>query len=281
MMPRGEERTVDTSATAPPRIVLLGRDHEDEADVAMAAVGGDAAVGLARGWRPKPYPYVDPNEDAVACAVSDRARLLVVADGHNGREASHAAVSAVMDLLGEQPRPADLRDEEMFAAVQLIEDRIALATAHDDDRVRWSRTTLVVALRTATQLQWFGAGDSALLVCGPETTRQLPAGARWFFGGGRGRHGLRRSLARGHIGLPPDAWVVLATDGYTDYLPDDLTAEAAVAGALRGVDGVERAVGALLAQARAGGAGDNVGVSVSAPWYTPDDGYDHLPGHDG
>lgn len=242
-------------------------------------MAGDVAIGLARGWRPKPYPYVDPNEDAVGCAVSDRSRLLVVADGHNGREASHAAVRAVMDLLGEQPRPADLRDDEMFAAVQLIEDRIAVATAHDDDRVRWSRTTLVVALRTTTHLQWFAVGDSALLVCGPDATRQLPARARWFLGGGAGRHGLRRSLARGRIDLAPDAWVVLTTDGYTDYLPDHLTVETAVARAVTGVDGVEGAVDALLAQARAGGAGDNVGVSVSGPWYTPGDGYDHLPGH--
>lgn len=276
MMPREEEHIADRTATAPPRIVLLGRDHEGPADVATKAVADDAAVGLARGWRPKPYAYVDPNEDAAGCVVGRRARLLVVADGHNGRQASHAAVGAVMDLLGDDPRPADLADDEMFAAVQLVEDRIALATADDGPR---SRTTLVVALRTPTQLQWFGAGDSVLLVSERGLTRQLPAGARWFFGDCPGHHTLRRSLARGRIDLAPWAWVVLATDGYTDYLPDDLTPEAAVARALSDLDGVDRAVGALLDQARRGGAGDNVGVSVCGPWYTPHDGYDHLSGH--
>jgi serine/threonine protein phosphatase PrpC len=279
MMPREEEHIADRTATAPSRIVLLGRDHERPAAVATRAVADDAAVGLARGWRPKPYAYVDPNEDAAGCVVGRRARLLVVADGHNGRQASHAAVGAVMDLLGGDPPPADLADDEVFAAVQLIEDRIALATA-DGDGSR-SRTTLVVALRTPTQLQWFGAGDSALLVSERGLARRLPVGARWFFGDGPGRHTVRRSLARGRIDLAPWAWVVLATDGYTDYLPDGLTPEAAVARALVGLDDVERAVGALLDQAREGGAGDNVGVSVCGPWYTPHDGHDHHSGRHG
>ena len=278
MMPREEEHIADRTATAPSRIVLLGRDHEALAVVATRAVGHDAAVGLARGWRPKPYAYVDPNEDAAGCVVGRRARLLVVADGHNGHRASHAAVAAVMDLLGDDPPPADLTEDEMFAAVQLIEDRIALAT--DDLDGPRSRTTLVVALRTPTQLQWFGAGDSALLVFERGPARRLPTRAPWFFGDDPGHHTLRRSLARGRIDLAPWAWVVAVTDGYTDYVPDELTPEAAVARAL--VDtagGAERAVGALLDQARRGGAGDNVGVSVSGPWYTPHDGYDHHSGH--
>jgi serine/threonine protein phosphatase PrpC len=276
MMPREEEHIADRTATAP-RTVLLGRDHEAPEDVATKALGDDAAIGLARGWRPKPYAYIDPNEDAVGCVVGRRARLLVVADGHNGHQASHAAVTAVMDLLGGDPRPADLTDDEMFAAVQLVEDRIALAT--DDIDGRRSRTTLVVALRTPTQLQWFGAGDSELMVSERPLTRRLSAHARWFFGDHPGHHALRRSLARGRIDLAPWAWVVAVTDGYTDYLPDELTPEAAVARALLAADGAERAVRALLDQARRGGAGDNVGVSVSGPWYTPPDGYDHLSGH--
>ncbi len=277
MMPREDEHIADRTATAPSRILLLGRDHEVSTDVVTRAVADAAAVGLARGWRPKPYAYVDPNEDAAGCTVGRRAHLLVVADGHNGLRASHAAIGAVMDLLGDDPRPADLTDDEVVAAVQLIEDRIALATAGDEGPR--SRTTLVVALRTPTQLQWFGAGDSALLVSERGETRQLPAGARWFFGDDLGSHTVRRSLARGRIDLAPWAWVVLATDGYTDYLPDGLTLEAAVTQALIDVDGVERAVGALLDQARRGGAGDNVGVSLCGPWYTPHDGYDHHSGH--
>lgn len=264
MHPEGT-RIADTTATRAPRVVLLGRDHVQAGAVASAEVGPAVAVGLARGWRPKPYAYVDPNEDVVAAAVGPRAQLLVVADGHNGHQASHAAVGAVMDLLGDDPRPADLGDEEMAAAVRLIEERIAAAGPPGDDRPG-PRTTLVVALRTETRLQWFGAGDSALLVSGPTTTRALPAATRWFLAGARGGHVPRLPLAHGAVDLVPAAWVVAVTDGWTDYLPAGLSAEAAVTRAVGAGGGAGRAVGALLDQARRGGAGDNVGVSVSGPW---------------
>lgn len=265
MMHPEDARIADTTATRAPRAVLLGRDVVQAGAVATAEVGPAVAVGLARGWRPKPYAYVDPNEDVAGAAVGLRARLLVVGDGHNGHQASHAAVGAVMDLLGDDPRPADLGDEEMAAVARLVEERIAAAVPPGYEPPG-PRTTLVVALRTETRLQWFGAGDSALVVSGPATTRVLPAATRWFLAGARDRHVARLPLAHGAVDLAPAAWVVAVTDGWTDYLPDGLSAGAAVARAVGGGDGPGRAVGALLDQARRGGAGDNVGVSVSGPW---------------
>lgn len=278
MMPCSQDPSSDAAVPSRTSACLLGRDHEERGSVVTHSVRGRATLGLARGWAPKPYPYVDPNEDAVGCAVGARACLLAVADGHNGHAASHAALAEVLRLLGGSPVRADLDDDEEVTVATQVDTRIAEVNA---GRPLRSRTTLVVALRTATRLQWFAAGDSSLLVVGADRSAALPSMTHWFFGDGLQRAGQLGGLARGRIALPPDAWVVLATDGYTDYVPDGLTAPAAVALALAGSDDPERAVAALLDQARRGGAGDNVGVAVCAPWYKRGSGNDNDPGYHG
>ena len=77
---------------------------------------------------------------------------------------------------------------------------------------------------------------------------------------------LRASLARGRVELSAQAWVTLATDGYTDYLPVPRPPAEATQVFLRGVAQPVQAAAALLGQARRGGAGDNVAVAVSGPW---------------
>ncbi|MBW3606128.1 MAG: protein phosphatase 2C domain-containing protein [Actinobacteria bacterium] len=274
MMPRKVDRIADPPATAPSAHTLFGRDHQPPGAVATAVLGdGAIALGLARGWRPKPYAYVDPNEDVVAAVVGPRAHLLVVADGHNGVEASHLAVGAAVDLLGVDPPPADLADEEVIDVAVQIERRIATRVSAPGPR---SRTTLVVALRTATALQWFGVGDSALLIIDGADHRALPAATRWFLGDRVDAAGMRRTLARGRVDLPFSAWVTVASDGYTDYLPENAPAAVVAAQAIDGATTPYRAVCALLEQARRGGAGDNVGVAVSGPWYKPHDGHHHV-----
>jgi serine/threonine protein phosphatase PrpC len=129
-----------------------------------------------------------------------------------------------------------------------------------------SRTTLVVALRTRDRLQWAGAGDSSLLVVGGGVTGALPAQTRWFCGDHQPASMLRESLARGHVDLSAQAWVTLATDGYTDYLPVPRPPAEATQVFLRGVSQPVQAAAALMRQARRGGAGDNVAVAISGPW---------------
>lgn len=262
MMPRGSDSSADRMVASPPRaLLLLGRDLTAMGSSAVRTTGR-CAVGLARGWEPKPYAYVDPNEDAVAVVDAGNVRLLVVADGHHGHEASHEAVSVVLELLGPPLRPADLRAREVRELARTIAERVrGLPSAEAP-----SRTTLVVALRTDRHLQWFAAGDSALLVVGPDAAVQLPTLSRWFFGDDPAVAATRRGVRSGRIEVRPNAAVVAVTDGYTDYLPGGLPVTDAAAAALRGVDDAARAAGALLAQARQGGAGDNVGVSVSLPW---------------
>ncbi|HSK98015.1 MAG TPA: protein phosphatase 2C domain-containing protein [Euzebyales bacterium] len=242
--------------------VLLGRDHTGPGAMATARADVRTAVGIARGWRPKPYAYVDPNEDAVAAAADDVAQLLVVADGHNGHRASHVAVATVLDLLGAEP-PTELDDDDLVEVFTEVEREIAEAAPPFGPR---ARTTLIVALRTPQDLTWAGAGDSALLVVGAGVTASLPAQTRWFCGDHLSTAELREALARGRTDLPGHAWVALATDGYTDYLPVPRPPAEATQAFLRGLSDAEQAADALMRQARRGGAGDNVGVSVSRPW---------------
>ncbi|HSK92397.1 MAG TPA: protein phosphatase 2C domain-containing protein [Euzebyales bacterium] len=264
-MPRDVDDSADRSRSngEVARAMLLGRDYTGPGAMATSRAGARTAVGIARGWRPKPYAYVDPNEDAVAAVAGETAQLLVVADGHNGHRASHVALEAIVDALGAAPPPADLDDDDMLALFVRADQAIAAAAPPFGPR---TRTTLVVALRTVDTLQWAGAGDSALLVVGGGATGALPAQTSWFCGDHLSPSQMRGSLARGRNAVPPQAWVALATDGYTDYLPVPRPPAEATQAFLRGVADPADAAEALLRQARRGGAGDNVGVSISGPW---------------
>lgn len=272
------DREVAPTTEPSSSVIVLGVDHEAPGATFTAPVGDGAALGIARGWRPKPYAYVDPNEDAVAAVIGEHAQMLVVADGHNGRRASHDAVRAVVDLLGGGPHRPELGVEGLVDVVASVDDRVSAVPAAG--RVR-SRTTLVVALRSRSVLQWVSVGDSALLAVTAERSHLLSRPTRWFVGDGLGRDAILRTLPAGTVDLPASAAVLLATDGWTDYLPRGMTPQAAAAAAVSGADGPETAVRAVLSQAREGGAGDNVGVVVSGPWYKPRDADDHILDPDG
>ena len=65
MMPRGSDSSADRMVAVPARALLLGRDHTTRGTTVVLGARR-CAVGIARGWEPKPYAYVHPNEDAVA-----------------------------------------------------------------------------------------------------------------------------------------------------------------------------------------------------------------------
>jgi serine/threonine protein phosphatase PrpC len=265
MMPRELDRSADQPRPndALERVTLLGRDHTGPGAMATLEAGERVAIGIARGWRPKPYAYVDPNEDVVAAVTDGAVQLLVVADGHNGHRASHVAVETVLHRFADTLPPADLDDDDLVGLFTQVDEDIAAAAPPFGPR---SRTTLIVALRTPDRLQWAGAGDSALLVIGGGVTGALPAQTHWFCGDQQPLPALHESLARGRVELTPQAWVTLATDGYTDYLPIPRSPAEATQVFLRGVSRPLDAASALMRQARRGGAGDNVAVAVSGPW---------------
>ncbi|MGI8575912.1 MAG: PP2C family protein-serine/threonine phosphatase [Egibacteraceae bacterium] len=245
--------------------VLWGAEHQDVAATDVRPVGDDVALGLARGWRPKPYWYLDPNEDAVAAVIGPRATLLVVADGHSGVEASHASVRAVLDHFGDDPPPADLLDVELVELYEVAERAVLEATRNEPAPRHDSRTTLVVALLAGRRLQWCSLGDSVLMVVTDEAGMQLSSDAHSFVGSHLTPRDVDALVSRGSAEVHERAWVVLASDGYTNYSPSGVSPADATSVCLRGVSAPTEAASALLELARTGGAGDNVAVAVMAP----------------
>ena len=245
--------------------VLWGTDHVQSGATTVEAVDARVAIGIARGWQPKPYPYLDPNEDVTAAVVGDGATLLIVADGHRGHEASRAAVTTVLRRFGESPPPAHLTDDELIELFHAAGQAVLAANQGLRAPRGDSRTTLVVALLARGRLQWASMGDSSLFIANGPTAVELTESMHRFLGQPMTRSEVDLSLARGMVDVGPEAWVVLATDGYTDYLPAPATPAEATRVWLRGTRDPVVAVKTLLDKARIGGAGDNVALAVVAP----------------
>ena len=220
------------------------------------------AAGITRGWAPKPYRYLDPNEDVAAVIVGPRGTLLVVADGHSGHESSVVAVQHILDQLGDDPPPADLEDSQLVGLFDVANQAI-LDTSRGLPPPRGdSATTLVVVLVGEGRVQWASMGDSVAMLAAPGTTRTLAAPMRRFVG-----HPTAGSLAsfvsRGTADVDAGAWVVLATDGYSDWAPTGGNLARATALWSAGSPDAATVVNRLMEKARVGGAGDNVAIVVA------------------
>ena len=75
--------------------LLLGQDHSELGGIAIDEVTPRISIAISRGRFPKPYAYVDPNEDAVFALTDGTTTVLAVADGHNGFDAARTAIHAV------------------------------------------------------------------------------------------------------------------------------------------------------------------------------------------
>ena len=248
--------------------VLRGRDHQELDRVAVEEVGGGAlAVALTRGRHPKATRAVDPNEDVVAAVAGRRTALLVVADGHYGEVASRVAVDVVVDALGTDPAPADLPDRDLVDLYERAGAAVRAAAAAAGRERRDSSTTLALALvapaADGVRVQWASLGDSAVFVAGADAVVEVTTPRLLFLGEPLSRFEVAGRLERGLEVLDgDDPWVVLATDGLTNFVPD---AAGAVAARLMASDGGPTAVArGLVDDAGDAGAGDNVGVAVAA-----------------
>jgi serine/threonine protein phosphatase PrpC len=233
---------------------LYGADHEGLDVIVDAPVDDATAIALSRGRFPKGYGHVDANEDALLAAVGEAGTLLAVADGHNGVEASHAAISAiaglVKTLLAEENDPFAAVDECFAAARSGIAESLRRAA----EERRRSRTALTVALLSGGRLYSATSGDTAVAVV---------RGRRAKVGSGTGPflgphtplpEVMRTKLKHGDI-------VVAVTDGVTDFLGSQWTTTlAAVVGE---ADSARAAAVSLVYQAMAGGAGDNIAAAVT------------------
>jgi serine/threonine protein phosphatase PrpC len=247
--------------------VLWGTDYEELGVVGTRTVGDRVGLAITRGLHKKAYRYEDPNEDVVAAVVGESATLLVCADGHNGSTAPVVAVQAVLDAFGASP-PARLSDGEwleLFGSVnETVIARKGVGMPHPA-----SNTVLLVALASAQGLSWAAIGDGALVVARPgaERAKQLNREEMRFVGYPMNKRALKNTVQRGHVDLEPDQWVVLITDGLSEFIaplrPADLVPRvlASGGGRLSAEDGAR----ALIDAACTAGAGDNVAAAVLAP----------------
>ena len=239
--------------------VLWGKDHVGLDEMAVEAVGERAAVAITRGRHAKAYRYTDPNEDAAVAIAGDRATLLAVADGHNGWPATEAAITTIVDALGDDPPPANVPDDDLVDLFHKASDAIIDVTGQPNAPNPESRTTLVIALIAGRRLQWASFGDSQVYTVSSAAATALARPQHRFVGYPMPRHMVDLFLDRGTLQLTEGAWVVLASDGFVDFahpFPTNV-----VGGDL---DPSAVARGLVLA-ACDGGAGDNVAVAVAGP----------------
>lgn len=246
------------------RAALWGRDYEDLDRVAAEAVGDRAAIAITRGRYAKPYPHTDDNEDAVAVVIGASATLLVVTDGHNGATASHCALEAVLAELGDDPPPV-LGDKDWLELFERVNDEVLANTGIASPQPA-SRTVLLAALVADGQVSWGSMGDAALVIgrAGPQRARQANKELTRFVGYPMGRKALDKAVQRGKAKLGSEDWVVLATDGLSEYIAPQRPADV-VPRVLAGAGSPEDAACAIVETACTAGAGDNVAVAVLAP----------------
>jgi hypothetical protein len=224
----------------------------------VEALSALCAVGLTAGEKSKSWSHTDPNEDGIAAIERDDRALLVCADGHNGVASTRAAIDVVLSQLGSVPAPGSIADENLvelwFTANLRVIDAGRKAGQPE------SRTTLIVALVDSDGvMRWAAMGDSLLAIVGPDgLVRRLGRPRSEFVGWPMTPEEVADRLQRGHEQLPDGAWVIAASDGLTDFVPD---IDRALARAADGLD-ASSVVARLLAAACAGGAGDNVAVAA-------------------
>jgi serine/threonine protein phosphatase PrpC len=252
------------------RAELWGTDHTELDAVASATAGPRAAVAITRGRYPKAYRYVDANEDAVAVVSgASGTTLLVCADGHNGATASHLAVQEVLRAFGDDP-PPELDENQWLDLFGTVNEAVIAAKGLGSEQPS-SNTVLLVALVGAGGISYGAMGDGALVLARPGATRgrQLNKEAMRFVGYPMSKRQLKNTLQRGRATVEPGEWVVLVTDGLSEFVaplrPADVVPRVLGMAARNGDPSAEGAALALIETACSAGAGDNVAAAVLAP----------------
>ena len=261
--------------------LLRGRDFQTygQTDVVGEA---NAAAALSIGGARKRYAHTDPNEDAAGFGVGDHGCVLVVADAHDGFEASEVLVESLLanpapNWTDDDDAPDDARWQRYALA--------ALCDANDDVlRERSSRggfestSTLTMALirPEADRIYHVAVGDSLLFAIeAGGTARELaPSEHRPSFLGNTPltAEQLAPATRIGSEVLGDVLGLVAVTDGLSERgigveVPADAVT-AAVTLALAAEPPVRamtmaRAVSEAALAAQVGNkAGDNVGVAV-------------------
>ncbi len=192
----------------------------------MALSQGSAAIVLSIGGAKKALGSTSPNEDSVGFAEGEGGTLLVVADGHWGRDAAEVVVERVLaqhaeawtaktadGLSGDWP---SLTIEALVDAHAAILEHVARGGSAD------ARTTLALALLRPEEdlLAYAGAADSSVFRIGETEAVELapvPGEATPFLGTpGIPEDALRASFVVGTERLTGARAVVVVSDGFTE-----------------------------------------------------------------
>lgn len=238
--------------------ILRGVDLPELGVVDSRTAAPDLAIALTRGLVAKSYQYTDPNEDVVAVRRRGDRTAMVVADGHSGHQASHAAVDSLLAAL--TPLVPVWTRNEAVRALHAVNERIREVRRGLPPPNRRSRTTLALAVVAHDEdgqrfLTHCSVGDSAVLVVRGPDVHQVTRDRPHFLGDDLSAPMLAGALDYGQTDLEDDDVVVVVSDGYTHFAPIADVADAVevdpAATARRVVD-----------IAGEGGAGDNVAVAV-------------------
>lgn len=231
-------------------VLLLGSNHTELGEVATEELPPQVAVGISRGRFPKGYAHVDPNEDAVFAATDGTTTILVVADGHHGFDAAHEAVLTVADIT---PR---LIDEDLESTVRDLAAAaiaaVAITVPSLDSPRNTSATALTIAAIRDHTIAASTIGDTSCLISTRRRTVRLGTSTPFL-----DPH-TDPGMLHVDVGeVPAKGVIVVASDGFTDFAKP-------VGRSVRSTPNHSpmKAVDSLIADAFAGGAGDNIAVAV-------------------
>lgn len=231
---------------------LWGSDHTELGEIAVTDMPPAAAIAISRGKFRKGYPYLDPNEDAVLVATDGTSWLLAVADGHNGFDAAHAAMTAVQTS-AEQTLAAAEPEAAIALAITAAHGAIVEAVVNVDAERTSSATTLVVAIVTADRLTVGSFGDSMVMVIRDQKVRPVNRRSPFL---DAATDPADVQITR--LTLRPGDMLLATTDGLTDFL----VSPQVLARALSKSEPPAGLARQAVELAFAGGAGDNVTVAV-------------------
>lgn len=228
-------------------VLLLGQDHSELGGIGIEEVTPRISIAISRGRFPKPYAYVDPNEDAVFALTDGTTTVLAVADGHNGFDAARIAIHAVElvapDVLAAPAQKATALLAE--AAVTSVND--SLPPTRVD-----SRTALTVVVISNGALAAATFGDTVCFVVTRRDIERVGRTAAFI-----GQDTITPNFEIETCAVEAQATTILASDGLTNY-----ATESAIRSAIGDRGGNAET---FVRMAFEGGAGDNVAVAVLGP----------------